>query len=242
MSRHVTLTRTVPGALLLGGLAVAVVLFAGSPATSQDAAPAARILDKAPPALPLAGPPPGWEVKEFSGKAKVGVARVDDAIALHLASQGNSFAVTRPLDFDLPKYPILTWKWKATVLPKGGDVRKRETDDAVQVYVIFPRGLVKAVQSHIVGYIWDATAPSGTRLDSPQPCPPTCNLKLIVLQSGPEKLGQWVSERRNVLEDYKALFGGMPPKVGALSVQLDSNDTKSSAEAFFQDFVFEAGR
>ncbi len=31
-----------------------------------------------------------------------------------------------------------------------------------------------------------------------------------------------------------------PAKVGGLSVQLDSNDTKSSAEAFFQDFLFQA--
>ena len=59
-----------------------------------------------------------------------------------------------------------------------------------------------------------------------------------VLQSGMDKVGQWVTERRNVLEDYKAMFGGMPPKVGGLSVQLDSNDTKSSAEVLFQDFLF----
>lgn len=226
----------------LAAVAAALVLAVAGAAVSQETGPAARILDKAPPALPLAGAPPGWELKEFSGKATVAVVGADGAPALQLVSQGNSFAVTRSLDFDLPTYPVLTWKWKVTALPKGGDVRKRETDDAVQVYVLFPRGLVKAVQSHIVGYIWDATAPAGTRLDSPQPCPPTCNLKLIVLQSGPEKLGQWVSERRNVLEDYTALFGGAPPRVGGVSVQLDSNDTKSSAEAFFQDFVFQTGR
>jgi len=229
-------------ALGLCGLATVAVLAAAGAGVSQEGGPAARILDKAPPALPLAGAPPGWEVREFSGKASVSVVRVDETVALRLLSEGNSFAVTRSLDFDLPKYPILTWKWKVTTLPKGGDVRKRETDDAVQVYVLFPRGLVKAVQSHIVGYIWDATAPAGTRLDSPQPCPPTCNLKLIVLQSGGGSLGQWVAERRNVLEDYRALFGGAPPKVGGLSVQLDSNDTKSSAEVFFQDFVFQTER
>ncbi len=207
-----------------------------------ETGPAARILDKAPPQLPLAGPPPGWEVKEFSGKARVEVVRADEAAALHLVSDGTSFAVSKALDFELPKYPMLTWKWKVARLPKGGDVRKRETDDAVQVYVVFPRGLVKQVQSHIVGYVWDATAPAGTTLDSPQPCPPTCNLKLVVIQSGSDKLGQWVTERRNVLADYQSLFHAAPPKVGALSVQLDSNDTRSSAEAFFQDFVFEAGR
>lgn len=234
-------TRTARVAVGLASLATAVLLAAAA-GQPQEAGPAARILEKAPPALPLAGAPPGWEVREFSGKATVTVVRDEGAVALRLLSQGNSFAVTRSLDFDLPKYPILTWKWKVTALPKGGDVRKRETDDAVQVYVVFPRGLVKAVQSHIVGYIWDATAPPGTRVDSPQPCPPTCNLKLIVLQGGPEKLGQWLTERRNVLEDYKALFGGAPPRVGGLSVQLDSNDTKSSAEAFFQDFVFQAER
>lgn len=205
--------------------------------------PSARILAGASPtSLPLLGPPPGWELKEIAGKAKVAVVRMDDAIALHMASEVSSFVMSKPLSFDLPAAPILTWKWKVTGLPKGGDVRKRETDDAVQVYVVFPRGVVKAVQSHVIGYVWDATAPVGTRLDSPQPCPPTCNVKLIVLQSGAERLGQWLTERRNVLEDYRALFGGTPPKVGALLVQVDSDNTKSSAEAFFQDFLFQPDR
>lgn len=225
------------------GIGAGLVLAAALPLVAASTEPpAARVVDRPPSALPLAGPPPGWEVKEFSGRAQVEVVRVDDLVVLHLVSRGTSFAVSRPLDFELPRYPVLTWRWKVTELPRGGDVRRRETDDAVQVYVIFPRGLVKAVQSHIVGYVWDATAPVGTRLDSPQPCPPTCNLKLIVLQSGAARLGQWVTERRHVLEDYRALFGGMPPRVGGLSVQLDSNDTRSAAEAFFHDFVFEVAR
>lgn len=233
MSRGVRAAAVV--ALGVAACAWLLPLLAGA----ADPAPAARILPDKPPALPLAGPPPGWEVKEFSGKANVTVVRDEDGAALRLLSERNSFAVTRSLDFELPRYPVLTWRWKVVALPKGGDVRKRDTDDAVQVYVVFPRGLVKAVQSHVLGYVWDATAPVGTHLESPQPCPPTCNLKLIVLQSGPQQLGRWVIERRNVLDDYRTLFGGTPPKVGALSVQLDSNDTGSTAEALFQDFVFE---
>ncbi len=191
------------------------------------------------PQLPLTGPPPGWELKEFTGKAEITIQKDGDRVVFHLRSQGTSFALFRDVSVDITQYPILKWSWKVTELPAGGDIRQKATDDqAAQLYVIFPRGVVPAVQSHLVGYLWDTTAPVGTKVSSPQPCPPTCNTKVIVLQSGREKLGQWVEERRNLLEDYRALFGQSPPKVGRVAIMIDSNDTKGKAESFFQDLVF----
>jgi len=191
------------------------------------------------PKLPLTGPPPGWELKEFTGKAEIAVRQDGEHIVVHLTSRGTSFALFRDVPLDITRYPILKWSWKVTELPAGGDIRQKTTDDqAAQLYVVFPRGLVHAVQSHLLGYLWDTTAPVGTKVSSPQPCPPTCNTKVIVLQSGAQKLGQWVEERRNILEDYRALFGQEPPKVGRVAVMIDSNDTKGKAESFFRELVF----
>lgn len=191
------------------------------------------------PKLPLTGAPPGWELKEFTGKAEIAVRQDGDHVVFHLLSGGTSFALFRDVPLDITQYPILKWSWKVTQLPAGGDIRQKATDDqAAQLYVIFPRGFVPQLQSHLLGYLWDTTAPVGTKVSSPQPCPPTCNTKVIVLESGPQKLGQWVEERRNVLEDYRALFGQNPPKVGRVAVMIDSNDTKGKAESFFRELVF----
>jgi hypothetical protein len=63
-------------------------------------------------------------------------------------------------------------------------------------------------------------------------------MKYVVLQSGAAKLNEWVSERRNVYEDYKKLFKENPPTVGALLLYINSQHTKSSAECFYANIFF----
>ena len=64
------------------------------------------------------------------------------------------------------------------------------------------------------------------------------NTKNIVLESGSEKLGEWIAEKRNVYEDYKKLFREEPPKTVKISIWIDSDDTESEAEAFYDDLMF----
>jgi hypothetical protein len=41
-----------------------------------------------------------------------------------------------------------------------------------------------------------------------------------------------------VAEDYQAAFGRQPPRVGKVALMIDSNDTRSDAEALFGDLTF----
>lgn len=194
-----------------------------------------KIVDEIPPRLPFAGPPPGWELKEFVGRAQVEVVRDGERVVFRLLSEQTSFALYRDVTLDIKTFPLLTWSWKVIKLPTGGDIRERARDDqAAQVYVIFPRWPYPRVNSDVIGYIWDSQAPIGLRLTSPQ----STNVKLVVLQSGAERLGQWVREERNVHQDYVDLFGKDPPKVGKVAIMIDSNDTRSQAELFVDDLVF----
>jgi len=121
------------------------------------------------------------------------------------------------------------------MLPKDGDVRKKETDDqAAQIYVAFPRFPAK-INTRLVGYIWENKTPKDLKVTSQK----SSNTRYIVLQSGAEKLGQWVEEERNVYEDYKALFKDEPPEAGGVTLMIDSDDTHSRAESFFDDIRLE---
>ncbi|MDH7499282.1 MAG: DUF3047 domain-containing protein [candidate division NC10 bacterium] len=184
------------------------------------------------------GIPLGWELKENSGKAEIKLEREGANGFLCLASENSSWTLFKQVDFDIREYPILTWRWKVTRLPEGGDVRKKETDDqAGQLYVQFPR-FPEMVRSQIIGYVWDTSAPKGTVLNSPSANPPPT--KIVVLQSGDEKLGEWVTEKRNVYEDYKDFFGdGVPPRVKRISLWINTQRTKSSAECCFDDIIFQ---
>jgi DUF3047 family protein len=178
--------------------------------------------------------PHEWSLREFTGKARVKVEKVGNLFAVRMNSDRASFSLFKDVEVDVSQYPFLTWAWRVDRLPPDGDVRRKETDDqAAQLYVIFPR-FPEMVRSQIIGYIWDSTVPAGTVHDSPS----DRKAKIVVLRSGTEQLGRWVVETRNVLEDYGRLFGGTPPKVGRISLLINSQHTKSAAESWFSGLVF----
>jgi hypothetical protein len=185
------------------------------------------------------GLPQGWSLeKEPSPNSKIAIKKEKGTNFLHLLSVNDTFGLKKEISFDIRKYPYLFWRWRATVLPKGGDIRKRETDDqAGQIYVIFPK-FPAMVNSRSVGYIWDTQAPVGLSGISTA----YSKMRYIVLQSGPTKLNQWVAETRNVYEDYKNLFKEEPPLVGTVLIYINSQHTKSSASCDYTDIYFSSIR
>jgi hypothetical protein len=181
------------------------------------------------------GIPIGWNLEKTAGSgSKIAVEGEKENQFLHLLSVGDAFGLRKDISFDIRKYPYLSWQWKVSKLPQGGDIRKRETDDqAGQVYVLFPKWPT-TVNTRSVGYIWDSLAPMGLSGASTA----YRKMKYVVLQSGAAKLNQWVSERRNVYEDYKNLFQEPPPTVGALLLYINSQHTRSSAECFYANLFF----
>ncbi len=56
---------------------------------------------------------------------------------------------------------------------------------------------------------------------------------MIAVESGEKNVGKWVSEERNVFEDYKKLFGGEPPEAGGIAIMTDTDNTGESATAWY---------
>jgi hypothetical protein len=176
------------------------------------------------------GMPPGWELKAKSGKPAFEVKRDGDIPALHLKSMDSSYSLQGEVNVDVKRYPVLTWKWKVTQLPKNGDFRNSRSDDqAAQLFLAFTK--TKAIV-----YIWDTTAPQGL-MESISPVP-FMTVKVVVVRSGPSELGKWITETRNVYEDYKKLYGEEPPVIRGMRLQINSQHTGSTAESWFADVVF----
>ncbi len=177
------------------------------------------------------GVPKGWQVKEKSGKADFAVIKDGGTHALRLRSAKTSFSIQKEVKIDLKQFPILTWKWKITDLPAGGDFRKSGTDDqAAQLFLAFSK-------TQAIVYIWDTTAPQGVIGNASAPFFMT--IKAVVVRSGPSETGKWITEQRNVYEDYKKFFGSEPPQVNGVRLQINSQHTGTAAESFFADVVFE---
>ena len=183
------------------------------------------------------GVPPGWAKQGWGHPAyDFTVGEADGRRVLHMKSAGDSSNINKDIRgmVHLAETPVLEWTWKVTALPKGADARRAETDDeAAQLYVVWPK-FPQAVRSQIIGYIWDSTAPVGSIFKSKK----TGTVTYVVVRSGPKDLGKWVTERRNVLEDFKRIYGGELEDPGGVSIGIDSDDVKGTAETFVGPIQF----
>jgi len=217
------------------GSILAVLLLA---ATSAVSAQGSQVLVEDWSKTPIGqkGVPNGWRTQSWgSPKYEFEVVSESPTRVLHLVSNGDSSTINKDIKIDCKDHPVLQWRWKLVELPKGGDARKKATDDqALQLYVTFPR-FPNAVRSRVIGYIWDTTAPAGTIVKSQK----TALVTYVVMRSGDADIGKWVTETRNVCEDYKKIYGEEPDeKIEALSIGIDSDDTRSRAEGYVAEILF----
>jgi hypothetical protein len=213
--------------LLLIVLFIVLVLFILQPASAVQKLVVADFSS----GVNQKGIPSGWELKEKSGKADISVVQDKSFHAVRLRSNDTSFSIQKPIDVNPSEYPLFTWKWKVTQLPEGGDFRKPRADDqAAQLFLAFSN-------SNIIVYIWDSSAPQGMTADANSP--PFMTIKAIVIRSGWRETGKWLTETRNVYEDYRKIFKEDPPKIAGLRLQINSQHTDSSGECFFADIAFE---
>jgi hypothetical protein len=207
-------------------LLVAALMCVSAPARAADQVVIADFSS----AINASGTPAGWEVKENSGKADFAIVKDDGLAAVRLRSANTSFSLQKEAHVNLKQYPVLNWKWKVTKLPDGGDFRKSGTDDqAAQLFIAFSK-------TRAIVYIWDTTAPQGTMDKAAGPF--FMSIKAVVVRSGKTGTGSWITETRNVYDDYRRLFSEEPGEVNGVRLQINSQHTKSSAESFFADVSF----
>ncbi len=149
----------------------------------------------------------------------------------------------------------LSWRWRVDDFVKDADLRKRSGDDGaakVCVFFDFPterlsfgertrlalarRTTGEQVPSEALCYVWDNKEAKGTALVNAF----TQRMRMVVLESGPAATpGAWMSERRNLLTDYRRVFGDEAgdamPDVVAVAISADADNTLGHGLAYFSD-------
>ena len=169
-----------------------------------------------------------WEEKSFQEKTLYEITKEDGKRCIKAISHGSASGLFYKIDYDPIEYPILTWHWKVDHVLDKGDARKREGDDyAARIYVVFPSSLFWRTKA--INYIWANRLPKGEAV----PNPFTANALMVAVESGSSLVGRWVEERRNIVEDYRKYFGKDPPKVGAIAIMTDTDNTGENAIAWY---------
>ena len=201
--------------------------------------------------------PEGWKPLTFKNIEKhtlYTLVKDGDTTVVKAESRASASGLIREIKINPKEFPRVRWRWKVENILKKGDVRRKDGDDyPARLYITFeydPQklsvverakyGLVKAFYGQYpplaaINYIWESLSPKGTMV----PNPFTDRVMMFVVESGGEKLNQWVDEERNVYEDYKKAFGEEPSLISGVAIMTDTDNTGESAVAFYGDIVFQ---
>jgi hypothetical protein len=218
------------------GVVVVFLIVAASAAIVPAGPPSVLVEDWSRQAVGALGVPDGWQRHDW-GSPKYDFTVVADGPrrVLRMRSESDNSTISKEVRIAVEQYPVLVWRWKVVTLPTKADSRHRETDDqAAQLYVTFPR-FPERIRSRIIGYVWDTTAPAGTIVQSPS----VGAVTYVVVRSGRADAGRWLTETRNVYDDYRQIYGEEPPdEMRLVSLAIDANDTHSIAESFIGEIFF----
>jgi hypothetical protein len=143
------------------------------------------------------------------------------------------FIQTDKSGWRLSEHPVLSWRWRVNEIPPGADERYTETNDTpASVAVVY--GTRFPFTPIVIRWVWSSTLPVGAVAYRPGRGRPY----IIVVGSGSDRLGEWVTVERNLVEDYRAIFGKEPPdEPKGIQLSTDANRTVGAAsDADYDDF------
>jgi hypothetical protein len=130
-------------------------------------------------------------------------------------------------DWDLRTHPRLRWSWRANKLPVGAS-EEDKNDTGGAFYVTFDsKDWLRRPRT--LKYTYSSTLPVGTVVKFGA-------LRVIVVSTGADGHGDWLTIERDVVADYRHVFDREPPDRPVLiTLWSDSNDTQSVAEVDFDN-------
>jgi len=199
------------------------------------------------------GVPQGWSFYRIAPYKKNTVYRLENYQGKTVLSANSKTAASGLAVKLKPKKANnlwLQWEWKALIAMPEADNSEGYRDDApLRILVAFDGNKSKLslkekmnfeMANLISGqempyatlmYIWSGKSPVDSIITNAH----TSRIKMIVVDSGWDNLGQWHKHQRDLSADYKLAYGEAPGDVIGIALLTDTDNTKSETRAFYGD-------
>ena len=195
-----------------------------------------------------------WEIRRGNARTGYRIAEIEGEGALEAVGVEGGSGMWREIRVDPARTPLLEWRWRVPAPAAGeppvavtssrspmarlslafhGDTSRLDFEDRTKLRianVLTVHGLPYAT----LIYVWMAGVPVDTVIHSPH----TDRVRLIVAESGTERVGEWVSVRRNVLEDFRRAYGEEPGDIVGVGLMTDYGDDGSPRRTYYGDISF----
>lgn len=200
--------------------------------------------------------PAAWHPLRFEKiKTHTQYRLVKDGVVtvMQASSRASASGLIRKVHIDPEEYPLIQWDWKIRNVLAGGDIQQKKGDDyPARLYITFDYdkdrlGIYEKLKYETyslihgeppplaaLSYVWGNKAP----VETLAPNAYTERVMMIVTQSGPDRLDQWVRNQRNLYQDYIRAFGEPPPPISAVAIMTDTDNTGEQASAYYGDILF----
>jgi len=201
--------------------------------------------------------PDNWKSIEFESieqQTRYSLVTEDGRTVVRADSHASASMLATKINIDPAQHPILHWQWKIKNTVEHGNVHRKDGDDyAGRLYITFDYDLSKLgflermkvemfklyygdyPPLRAICYIWDNKNPPGQMVANPY----TDRVMMFVVESGTEKLNQWITEERDITKDYQAAFGEPQTAITSIAVMTDTDNTGGSATAWYGDIWFQ---
>ena len=194
-----------------------------------------------------------WTLSKFKKPTQYKLVTDNGRTVVKASANASASGLVHSVSIDPRTYPLLTWRWKVEeLIAKADNTRKNTEDSPVRVVVSFEGDMEKLSLDDrifydnvrlITGqqlpyatlmYIWENRVPRNEVVPNLH----TARIRMIVAESGRDKLGAWQEVTRNLREDYRKTFGEEPGRITAIGIMTDTDNTGENVHAYYGDIVF----
>jgi hypothetical protein len=243
------------GALRLLATLAAVAAFAAgcatTPGPSTVAAPGSRLtaFSAFRPGDPIPLEWRDWTLSRIKPKSRYQLVEDAGATVLKGSARASASGLLHRLDLDPREQPVFSWRWKVMALAPSeaspddsparimvsfaGDIQKLPFGDRL-FYDQFRLFTGQQLPYAGLMYVWGSRTPRGGTVHNGY----TSRIKIIAVESGDRKLGEWLQETRNVEADYKRAFGEEPGRIVSVGIMTETEVSDRALEAYYGDIGF----
>ena len=191
-----------------------------------------------------------WEKVVLPGKLRTAyrLERQPQGYALKAQADASASMLRQRLRIAPEQLGRLSFDWRVDRLIPGADMQQRETEDSpVRLILVFDgdrqqfsakNAMLSELTHSLTGepmpyatlmYVWCNQCPPESLIVNPR----TDRIRKLAVESGPERVGQWLRYSRDIRADFERAFGEPPGALLGIGLMTDSDNTRSTAQAWY---------